>query len=109
VSTLDEINRSRRIWAVCGAQTLRSRALPNTIVATRFGSTSTPSMRLDDTALSIRACSRRALSFCGACLVNSSCLPRNWATSARYHEVAAGMADACSKNCRNVIMRVLEK
>src|SRR5258708_3553762 len=73
------------------------------MVPIRAWSTSTPSIRLEDTALSIKACSRRALSFCGDCFVNNSCFPSDWPKSARYQEVAPGTLLSGSSNCRKVI------
>src|SRR5205807_10234079 len=48
-------------------------------------------MRLEETALSIRACSRKTLSRCGDCFVKSSCLPRASPRSAKYQAVVVGM------------------
>jgi hypothetical protein len=44
----------------------------------------------DEMALSMRACSRSARSFCGDCLVNSSCLPSASPRSLRCQAVAVG-------------------
>jgi hypothetical protein len=69
-------------------------------------STSTPSMRLEEMALSISACSRSTLSFCGDWRVNNSCLPRASPRSARYHAVRVGNVEGSAANWRSVIMRI---
>jgi len=68
----------------------------------RAWSTSTPSIRLDDTALSINACSHKTRSRYGDCLVNSTCLPRASPKSARYQAVVAGTISGFAANWRSV-------
>lgn len=81
-------------------------ALPRRTGLMRAWSTVTPSILFDDTALSIKACSRRTLSRWGACFVNSSCLPRASPRSARYHDVIMEMVSGFEANCFKVIMSV---
>ncbi len=81
-----------------------SNGFPKTMVAMRDLSTSTPSIRLDDMALSIRACSRSALRRCGDCRVYNSCFPRASPRSDRYQEVAAGTDSNFREKSRKVIM-----
>lgn len=87
------------------SSSLRSRRcdLPKTIVPIRFWSTTTPSIRLEEMALSIKACSRKTFSTWGDCRVKSSCLPRASPRSARYHVVVAGNVSIPDANCRRVI------
>src|SRR5436309_13597252 len=61
-------------------------------------------MRFEETALSTMACSRSALSRCGDCRVNSSCLPMASPRSARYQPVAAGIEVLDLEICCTVIM-----
>src|ERR1051326_7427784 len=56
--------------------------------------TSTPSIRFEEMTLSINACSRKTLSFCGDCRVNSSCFPRASAKSVKYHAARVGKAQS---------------
>lgn len=67
----------------------------------------TPSMRLDETALSISACSRSTLSFCGDCRVNSSCLPRASVRPARVQTTVVGIDEGRRENCPRVIIRLI--
>ena len=64
-------------------------------------STSTPSMRLDEIALSTRACSRSTFSFWGDCRVNNSCRPRASARSVRYQAVCVGKVGGSAASCRS--------
>src|SRR3989338_8392232 len=96
--------RASRYPRTSSSSRSRSSDLPKITVAIRAWSTTTPSIRLDETALSIRACSRKTLSLCGDCFVKSSCLPRASPRSARYHEVVVGMLSGLEENCWSVIM-----
>ncbi len=93
-----------RYPAISSSFRSRNSGLPKTMVATRDLSTSTPSMRLEETALSMRACSRKTFSRCGDCRVNNSCFPLASPKSARYHEVVIGRYSCLSESCRKVII-----
>src|SRR6266851_4648618 len=73
------------------------------MVPTRAWSATTPSIRFDEIALSIKACSRRALSVWGDWFVKSACFPRASPRSAKYHEVFDGIASIPVTNCRSVL------
>src|SRR5438876_10012838 len=70
----------------------------------RDWSISTPSMRLDAMVLWMSAFSRRTFRICGDWCMKSSYLPLASPRSARYHDVAVGIAGRSLANCLRVIM-----
>lgn len=97
-------NASRYPRTSCSLRSRNTGLLPNNTAWTRFASIVTPSIRFDEIALSIIACSRNTFNFCGDCFRNNSCFPRASPRSARYHPHIAGSFSTPAPNWRNVIM-----